>query len=450
MVVLSWKRRTTHDFGADGNSSINIRWGSPDRLYGVLGTPNYSVPDAPLWYTSSTFPSALTGEFGTGIAVWVDAAYWSPDWYAEQLLAGPRAVLGDRLWNNTLPTDGLDDFYKRMDKIGKPPGYAGPPARSRTDDGKPSHYYPFDDVEWLAHQHQDLGSGSNHAVQDMVGDRHGLTKPNFAELFDAADAKAGQSLVLNKHAEIVELADIDIPAPWSFSLWVKRVPALSSANDSVLFGSRVTVDRTANGSVFSPHQANWFVDADGEAFSIELRQGTTGKVGISDHQAGIRNTFDYTLPLNQWKHLTMVATADSTRLYIDGAAIDTIDASIPLPRKTIGGLHNGNYTGLRAPNAKLDELRIWDEALSARTVKTLHESYSDPNLGSLVHRWAFDEASGTVATDTGTQSAPGAINGAARVAVGRVGGSLEFGPGEPGTYSVLEPTGSQQLCEHRG
>jgi len=147
------------------------------------------------------------------------------------------------------------------------------------------------------------------------------------------------------------------------------------------------------------------------------------------------------LPLNQWKHLTMVATADSTRLYIDGAAIDTIDASIPLPRKTIGGLHNGNYTGLRAPNAKLDELRIWDEALSARTVKTLHESYSDPNLGSLVHRWAFDEASGTVATDTGTQSAPGAINGAARVAVGRVGGSLEFGPGEPGTYSVLEPTG---------
>ncbi|MFF8843782.1 LamG-like jellyroll fold domain-containing protein [Streptomyces sp. NPDC015127] len=99
------------------------------------------------------------------------------------------------------------------------------------------------------------------------------------------------------------------------------------------------------------------------AGALKLMQYGTGRVGITRYGSADRS-FPYTLPLDRWTTVTWVAEPGRTTLYADGEHVGTVEASVPLPLRSIGT----EKAGLRDD---LDELLTWDEALSADQVRDL-------------------------------------------------------------------------------
>ncbi|WP_405688451.1 LamG domain-containing protein [Streptomyces sp. NBC_00057] len=128
------------------------------------------------------------------------------------------------------------------------------------------------------------------------------------------------------------LGGLDPAEPWTVSGWVRTTGRTS---DQVLLGSKVG--------------------------ALKLQQWGTGKVGFTLYGAA-DHSFDYTLPLNQWVQLTWVTEPGRTTLYANGERVGTVDASIPLPLRSIGT----EKAGLRGD---LDEVTTWDEALSPEQVQ---------------------------------------------------------------------------------
>ncbi|MCQ3815050.1 MAG: fibronectin type III domain-containing protein, partial [Acidimicrobiia bacterium] len=332
-----------------------------------------------------------TTDLGTGIHVWGDSNFWAEDEFFERLLRRGRAIVADRTWNTTTTPDDVSAFYGRMATVGSPPGWVGYQAPTRVNDGEPSHYYTFDnDGEKYPPSHHYAnrpGGGQTLYVEDSVGERHAVSFKST----DGSDSVVGKSIVLNGDGIAATFGGVDIPAPWSLSTWVKRT---ANKNNGVLMSSP---------------------DEFGNRHHIFLEHGSSRRVAFT--AGGSTHTFNHTVPLNTWQHLTLVADAATTKLYVNGALVSTVNQSSPLPRHAIGTVGN-------VARAKLDELKIWDEALSAAQVAELPRAHCADT--GLIHHWTFDETTGTTATDAGSGAKNGTITGATRVAQGRVGGALSF------------------------
>lgn len=104
-----------------------------------------------------------------------------------------------------------------------------------------------------------------------------------------------------------------------------------------------------------------------KAGALELQLWGTGKVGFT-HYGAADHSFDHTLPLNQWGHLTWVTEPGRTTLDANGEHVGTVGASIPLPLRSIG-------TEKAGPRGDLDEVATWDEALSPEQVRADYAHY---------------------------------------------------------------------------
>ncbi|MCQ3815276.1 MAG: fibronectin type III domain-containing protein, partial [Acidimicrobiia bacterium] len=377
-------------------------------------TPNYHnnlfPNDAQLydrWTPSST-------DLGSAIAIWSDAISTGEDEYYERFLRRSRAVMADRTWNATATPDTVTDFYGRINNIGTPPGFVGYRAPPRVNDGKPSHHYKFTAEKWgdfFGHLiFPDINRRRGLMTRDVIGGLHAWAGGQAKPEPDTTDAIDGSSFLFvngannrnnlgtyNAGRQKLDIGGVPIEAPWTMSVWVKR---LGNTNNATLLTSR------------EPRPGATGL----REWHIRLQQGSQNRVGFTTPQ-GTTHTFNYAAPVNTWAHLTLVADAASTKLYVNGSFTDTIATSTRLPF----GAFTGNQN---AANAKLDELKIWDEALTAAQVAALPRAHCT-NTG-LIHHWTFDEPTGNTATDAGSGAKNGAITGATRVTAGRLGGALSF------------------------
>ena len=102
--------------------------------------------------------------------------------------------------------------------------------------------------------------------------------------------------------------------------------------------------------------------------------GRPTQFGIGDY------SFGYTTPVATWTHLVFVGTSTGTSLYANGVLKTTLTNSIPLPRKYLG-VDYVNSTGnlLDYVNASIDEIAVYNRALSATEITTLY------NASTIVH-----------------------------------------------------------------
>ncbi|MCY4631863.1 MAG: family 20 glycosylhydrolase, partial [bacterium] len=336
----------------------------------------------------------LASDLGSGIAIWADYMSFAADEFYERLLRRGRAAVADRTWNATTTPDTVAEFYPRIDRVGSPPGWVGYVEPARVDDGAPSHHYPFDAASYPPSHRHAASPGVMVFAADTVGGLHGLSYIVHSPTTDSSDKVVGSSsFVFDNDWDGVGLGGVGIEAPWSVSVWVKRTADLSTAT---LLSAR---------------------DHLGRYRYVYVETGSESRVGFRT-PAGNTRTFAYTVPANTWTHLALVATAADTKLYANGALVGTVADSMTLPFDAIAARR---ANGLRG---KLDDLKIWDEALSAAQVAADYRSRC-PNSG-LVHHWGFDETSGNTATDAGSGADDGTITGATRVTQGRLGGALSF------------------------
>ena len=104
---------------------------------------------------------------------------------------------------------------------------------------------------------------------------------------------------------------------------------------------------------------------------IKLEQWkNTQKVGITEF--GVKDyTFNYTVPVDKWVHLTFVSDSTGTTLYVNGAYQDHLDVTINGPVKRIGANAKSGLADSGSLYGTLDELSVYNRALSADEVKEL-------------------------------------------------------------------------------
>src|SRR3989344_4816218 len=172
------------------------------------------------------------------------------------------------------------------------------------------------------------------------------------------------------------------------------------------------------------------------ASSIEIAAGTNG-VSVHEHDAAHAPTVaSYQATLNGWHHVVVVSISTTDmRLYVDGVQRDT--ALNTAKTRVL------NATGLafvsacdpdRFFNGLLDEMRIYNRALSAAEVQALYKSgaqkFTAPssNLG-LVGYWSMNEGTGTRAGDASGKGNNGILTNGPTWVDGKRGKALNFDGG---------------------
>ncbi|WP_133411788.1 discoidin domain-containing protein [Agromyces badenianii] len=274
---------------------------------------------------------------GQQLAVWADELFYGEDRYFMDELAPRRSELAERTWNSTPTLDILAQFRERVAAIGDAPGTIAP-SNARTDDGQPSHRYDFDAAFTPSSDTHYAAAMTHPGVTDSIGELHGTAYTGSAPTRDVAGVDGAAIRFTAAANRRFSLGGADVAPPWTAAMWVNRETA---STDTQLL-------RSWNGAIKA------------EQHNTGARLGIT-KFGVGDY------SFDYTLPLNEWVHIALVADSQGTRLYVDGQQVGQIAQTIALPQGALGG--NRSFGG------RLDDVLLYDEALSSSAVATLHDGY---------------------------------------------------------------------------
>ena len=154
----------------------------------------------------------------------------------------------------------------------------------------------------------------------------------------------------------------------------------------------------------------WVYNKNINGYREFISQGSGGSafyIGTSDITGNIRlgDTW-YTsvvLPLNKWVHLVVVKSGSNGVLYMDGVQVATSSTygigSGGTPTQI--GKQYGGY--LEHPEASLDEIRIWNSALSAADIRSWMNrklTPEHPAFANLVGYYNFDEKNVMLAYET--------------------------------------------------
>ena len=150
--------------------------------------------------------------------------------------------------------------------------------------------------------------------------------------------------------------------------------------------------------------------------------GTTGKdfslrTRSTDNEWRVQHwgTPDYDATLagskDEWHHYAVTFDGTTSRLYYDGQFVTSEGVTLDTDTHDVWiGRWAGSYF-----NGKIDEVRLWDKALSSATIEAWHNKTVDgshPDYADLKGYYKFDEGSGNKATDSSPSPNPdGSLSG---------------------------------------
>jgi autotransporter-associated beta strand protein len=132
-----------------------------------------------------------------------------------------------------------------------------------------------------------------------------------------------------------------------------------------------------------------------------------GKNGISTYEQGtnyLPSRLVYSNAVSGWTHVALVYASRAPRLYVNGALVRSGSASLfpnIHPSASLGGSVQGNYGNFEG---QLDEVRIWNVALSQSQIQSnMLQSLTGDEPGLLTY-FRCDEGGGGVLTDSAPAS----------------------------------------------
>ena len=177
--------------------------------------------------------------------------------------------------------------------------------------------------------------------RDSFGPNHGTPQGGLA----LAAGQNGQAFRFDGDASML-IGGTPIPMPWTAAFMVNR-------QDGPDVSALLLSDSSTALKLEQP--------------SFSRQVGFT-QYGVADHY------FNHIVPINQWQHLTFVATAMGTQLYVNGALLEVNAASVNLPLHRLGRHENGadRLKGL------LDEITLFNRALTPAEVQRLYNTSRGP------------------------------------------------------------------------
>ncbi|MBI3191553.1 MAG: fibronectin type III domain-containing protein, partial [Pedosphaera parvula] len=153
--------------------------------------------------------------------------------------------------------------------------------------------------------------------------------------------KLGSALHYAGGTDTVLVGASNLAPPWTAAMWVRR-------EDSPAVDARI-MD----------------CESFGQGGSLRLEQYSgTNQVGVTRYGSW-DSTFGYLAPLATWTHLAFVCDGTKIVLYANGVSGGTIGSVVDLPRWFLGS------QGANAMKGDLDDVRVYDRALSATEAGTL-------------------------------------------------------------------------------
>ncbi len=158
-----------------------------------------------------------------------------------------------------------------------------------------------------------------------------------------------------------------------------------------------------------------YVDASFNGYSVFLSEGKVHGWFFGD---GLNHLYDGGLGFDggyvadgQWHHIALVAAPEGGRLLVDGSTVSSLSwTGLPAGPTTSAPLQFGRYASYgEGLIGSLDEVAIWNRALTDAEVQTvMHHALTGAEPG-LVGCWPFDESQGLFATDITSHNHDGTL-----------------------------------------
>ncbi len=172
--------------------------------------------------------------------------------------------------------------------------------------------------------------------------------------------------------------------------------------NSLNITNTITLEAWVKPSGWGSSQYPRIVDKKGEGspgYAFMLYSGNSGLVLNCDAQGFSSNS--NVITLNQWQHIAVTANGTHIRFYVNGISAGT-NASSALPNATALNLWIGDRsgsTGSRSFNGAIDEVRIYNRALTENEIKNLYNG-TYVNRSCLVLEINMNEEQGTTTYDS--------------------------------------------------
>lgn len=142
-----------------------------------------------------------------------------------------------------------------------------------------------------------------------------------------------------------------------------------------------------------------------------MRIANTGKATLFAAIAGVQKRVNSTSTLvtHQWQHLVGVITPTQLLCYLNGEQEDEVTAISGALTASGSNFRIGDGAAAGPFKGDIDEVRIWDRALTAAEILALYETDTVPTTG-LIGEWKFDEGEGISAADTSANDSTGTIS----------------------------------------
>ena len=273
---------------------------------------------------NTTIPAGDPQMIGGAYALWNDSidtrGNGVTDYDVFDRIYQPMSALSEKLWGEGTKT--YNEVKATTAKVSTAPNTN--PYHEIESTGSTYAEYNFDKED---------GSDASKNKYNAVSAEHATY----------TEGKVGKALSMESDTCIETPLDKS-PAGTSLSFWVKKA-AGGSSDEQVLFEGSSTLGD----------------------YTIKAVQKNTGKVGYS--REGYDYSFDYTLPEDEWVHLTIKGYKDKAELYVNDsdtaipAVMDTATklgtqyrlATLNIPIKYIGSTTGNSFNGL------IDEIELTND-----------------------------------------------------------------------------------------
>lgn len=215
-------------------------------------------------------------------------------------------------------------------------------------------YYPFN-----GNANDESGLGNNGTVFDaqLTTDRFNIFKHayNFTNEIDSK-------------ISVADSVSLTAETNQTISLWFKYIEPFASHDESLLWKAEGTF----------PAYTGWWLDIDGfgDTYSLHFDRGTP------TFFVTVKAILQYA-QLQAWNHVAVVDRGNAIDLFLNGSLVNKTNTSASV-RSTAPLIIGGSIHPVSgAYNRNIDDVRIYNRALSANEVGQLYEYESGPRIGLL-------------------------------------------------------------------
>jgi hypothetical protein len=222
------------------------------------------------------------------------------------------------------------------------------------------------------------------------------TLTNFEDS-DWGNGQSGNALTFDGVDESGAIADsdvLDIRGDMSFSVWVK--PGSTQVQYATIFGKHSSSSLTG--------------------YTLEQNNNITNQyyfTWLSGSGATCNSTNNFVLTPNVWQHLAAIKSGNISKIYINGLLKTQCTGSFSDISINTASFGVGRYgtTAERYWNGTMDDLKIYNYAISESSILQDSKVEQTVTSNSLQGYWKFDNGTGTTLTDSSSNARNGTLSG---------------------------------------